>query len=263
MKVIKTGDGSVTFYSDVYEEAYHSRNGALKESYEKYCRPCRIEELAREESMVILDVGFGLGYNALAALYCARQANRHCDIKIISLEKDLINAGILKNLKIPAKYRDLYRRVLDAAKRGRYFRDKTDIEIIRGDAREQIIIIDESFDAVFLDPFSVRKNPQLWTVDFFKELYKRMKERAILSTYSASTPVRSGLVEAGFYIGEGPGDEMKRGGTVASKSADLVCPDEGMLEKIRNSPERMPYYDPRLDFTAEEIFSCREKLKRK
>lgn len=261
MEIIKTNDNSTTLYSDIYGEAYHSRNGALKEAFNKYCSPCRIEELALKGTMVILDVGFGLGYNVLAALFCAKRINSDCHIKIISLEKYLIQSELLMQIEMPLEYRNLYRIVLSAAKEKGYCSDDINIEILCGDARDEIKNIDELFDAVFLDPFSVRKNPQLWTVNFFKELFIRMKETAILSTYSASTPVRTGLIEAGFYVGEGPGDEMKQGGTVASKSDGLVFLNTKNFNKMRNSPERIPYYDPQLNFTDREIFNYRDKLK--
>ncbi|MDH3974991.1 MAG: tRNA (5-methylaminomethyl-2-thiouridine)(34)-methyltransferase MnmD [Deltaproteobacteria bacterium] len=263
MKAVKTDDGSFSFYSDVYGETYHSRNGALRESFEKYCRPCGIKALARGGAISILDVGFGLGYNVLAALYSAKDANSDCQINVISLEKDLIDFKVLNKIEVPSRYRGLYRIVLQALKEKRYFSDGINIRILCGDAREEVKKVDECFDAVFLDPFSVKKNPQLWTVHFFKTLYKRMKEDAMLATYSVSTPVRAGLVEAGFHIGEGPGDKMKRGGTVASKKADHLFMNSRNLEKLKNSPERIPFYDPPLNFTAREIFSYREKLKEK
>lgn len=263
METIKTGDETITFFSSDYEETYHSRSGAIKESFNKYCMPCRIDSLANSGSMAILDVGFGLGYNMLSAIYSVKKADHACKLKIISLEKDLLDYKILKTIKIPPEYRDYYKIVLTAVKEMHYSSDDITIEILCGDARDRIRDIEILFDAVFLDPFSVKKNPQLWTVNFFKEIYSRMKERAILSTYSASTPVRTGLLEAGFYIGEGPGDEMKRGGTVASKSSHLVSMNSKDMEKLKKSPERIPFYDPLLNFTAHQIFNYRDSLKEK
>jgi len=60
MKLVKTKDDSYTFYSDEYNEGYHSISGALDEALRKFIEPCKIKN-----GMKILDVGFGLGYNVL------------------------------------------------------------------------------------------------------------------------------------------------------------------------------------------------------
>ena len=41
MKLIKTKDNSYTFYSEKYNEAYHSTSGALEESFKKFVRLVR------------------------------------------------------------------------------------------------------------------------------------------------------------------------------------------------------------------------------
>ena len=75
MKKVKTGDGTITLYSEEYDQPFHSKSGALEESEKKYIIPCKIKE-----GDLILDVGFGLGFNVAAAL--EKNAN------VISLEKD-------------------------------------------------------------------------------------------------------------------------------------------------------------------------------
>lgn len=61
-----------------------------------------------------------------------------------------------------------------------------------------------SYDAVFLDPFSPLKSPELYSVEFFKTLKVLMKDDGMILTYTSAAPVRSALVEAGFHVGEGP-----------------------------------------------------------
>ncbi len=64
--------------------------------------------------------------------------------------------------------------------------------------------IDDKFDAVFLDPFSPPKNPEMWTEEFFREIKKRMKKGARLTTYSCARMVRDNLRNAGFRVYDGP-----------------------------------------------------------
>ena len=77
MKKIITDDGSTTLYSEKYKEYFHTKSGALEESFEKFVKPCKLEPGAK-----ILDICFGLGYNSLAAIHSVKK------LKIIALEKD-------------------------------------------------------------------------------------------------------------------------------------------------------------------------------
>lgn len=263
-KTVKTGDGSITFYSQDYDETYHSSSGALAEAFNKFCKPCLISEIAeRVGSISILDVGFGLGYNILAALHTASEANPNCIVKIVSLEKDILPNEQLGSLEIPDELKDNFEIVKKAAEDGCYRKGGIDITILEEDARETIQKVDGQFDAVFFDPFSVRKNPEMWTVEFFKEIARRMSDSAILATYSSATPVRTGMIEAGLKIGPGPGDEMKRGGTVATKKGQIDLFSSKELERLKRSPERIPYYDQALNSSREDIIRYREELKEK
>ena len=46
--------------------------------------------------------------------------------------------------------------------------------------------------------------PELFSVEFFKEFRRVIKDDGIIATYTSSAPVRAGFIEAGFYIGLGP-----------------------------------------------------------
>ena len=57
MKLIRTWDGSITFFNDSYMEAYHSVSGAMEEAFKKYATgpesninlyECLREELIRK-----------------------------------------------------------------------------------------------------------------------------------------------------------------------------------------------------------------------
>jgi len=212
MKLIKTKDNSYTFYSEKYNEAYHTTSGALEEAFKKYVEPCNIKP-----GMNILDIGFGLGYNSGAAIQKARR------IKIIALEKDLSIIRQIPYIKVPYWFDDAYNVIKKTAFNLNYKDNQTEINILLGDAREsikKILTVQEQnrFDAVFLDPFSPPKNPELWTVEFLKEVYKRMKKGAILATFSCAGVVRRNLKEVGFEIKDGPIVGRRTPGTIAIKN---------------------------------------------
>jgi len=191
MKRVLTKDGSETLYSEDYKETYHSVTGAVEESFEKYVKPCKIKA-----GMRVLDICFGLGLNSLAALHTAKE------ISITALEKD--RNVLSQEVKVPEHLREDYKKIRTAAENLCYKDDKAEIKVLVGDARETIKQLNEKYDAVFLDPFSPPKNPELWTEEFFREIKKRMKKGAILATYSCARKVRSNLSKAGFEVKDGP-----------------------------------------------------------
>jgi len=190
MKLVKTKDSSYTFYSSKYKEAYHSISGALEESLKKFVEPCKVKD-----GMKILDICFGLGYNAGMAIYKAK------NLKIVSLEKEIPD---ISQIKVPAWFEKTYKKIRTCTKNLSYKDKDVEIKIIIGDACETIKKIKGKFDVVFLDPFSPKKNPELWTAEFFKEIKKRMKKNAVLATYSCAGIVRRNLKKAGFEIRDGP-----------------------------------------------------------
>ena len=137
------------------------------------------------------------------------------------------------------------------------------IEIIQDDVRRVIKKLPSaSIDAIYHDPFSPYKNTECWTKNLFEQYNEKMKDHAILSTYSMSTPVRSGLYQAGFFVCEGIGDESKQTGTLASK-LDMGLPDldAKSAKKLHQSPDRIPFIDSDLNLDRNEIKKIRLKKK--
>ena len=212
MKQVRTNDSSYTLYSEEYTENYHSVSGALEEALKKFIEPCGIRD-----GMNILDIGFGLGYNVGVAMFKAK------NLKIISLEKDTAVLRSLKTIKVPYWFANTYEKIKHAAQCLEFSSKDTELHIMLGDARETIRQIlttkeENKFDAVFLDPFSPPKNPELWTVEFFKDIKKRMKKNAVLATYSCARVARDNLREAGFEVKDGPVVGRKSPGTLAINS---------------------------------------------
>jgi len=188
MKLVKTKDESVTFYNEEYGEHYHSLSGALEEANEKY-----IKLLEVKEGMTILDICFGLRYNTYAAMKVAK------NLKIIGLEKDQKVLDALQEISIDEEFEILKK----AVKELEYKDDNYEIKILVGDARYTIKKVKEQIDVVFLDPFSPKVNPEMWTEEFFKDMYKIMKPGAKVATYSCARVVRDNLKAAGFEVTDG------------------------------------------------------------
>ncbi len=114
------------------------------------------------------------------------------------------------------------------------------LTIIVGDIRKTLAPFRESilcgkFNAIYQDAFSPKKNPTLWTTQWFEELRLHSADDCILSTYSAAMPVRKGLLNAGWRVFKRDGYGEKRSTTLAKLNQEM---NSEFLTNIRNSPER-------------------------
>ena len=200
LKKVITDDGSATFHNSGYDEHYHTKSGADEESIKKFAVPCRIKELAKTGKIAILDVCFGLGYNTAAAIDAAKDSNPDCQITIVALENDQEILDKIQEINSTFKS---YATIKESMKTKKE-KDGVKIMLLLDDARKTIKNVKEKFDAVFLDPFSPKTCPELWTEEFFIDIRKTMKPEAILATYSCARVVRENLKKAGFTVEDGP-----------------------------------------------------------
>lgn len=222
---IQTKDGSITFKNKQYEETYHSVSGAHEEALKKFAEPCKVAQFAQKGEIMILDICFGLGYNTAAALDVVKESNPVCKVKVVGLENDpeIVHEMLKIDPKIFFSYEIL--QTIIKNKQPIMFNEivvhttpSFCFELIMGDARERVkLLVGKQFDAVFLDPFSPKKCPELWTQEFFKDIYSVMKPGAILATYSCARIVRDNLIAAGFDVKDGPVVGRNAPGTVAIK----------------------------------------------
>ncbi|MCD6176648.1 MAG: hypothetical protein J7K29_02305 [Candidatus Cloacimonetes bacterium] len=208
MKLVKTKDGSYTAFSEIAGEHYHTISGAIEEAFEKH-----VNALGIENGMHILDFCFGLGYNSIAA------CKDHDNLQIIGLENDLKIIEAMKDIEIL----DILKIKFDAFRDIAENLDVTDnnnnrIQILLGDALQKIDeLSNEIFDRVFFDPFSPKKQPEMWSEEIFQKIYNKMKIGAKLSTYSCAKQIRKNMISVGFKVMDGPVIGRKSPATIAVK----------------------------------------------
>lgn len=294
MPKIKTEDGSYTLYHPEYKQHFHSLAGARTEAEKKFMEPCEIrKQLSLGKNLKILDIGFGLGTNALAAINAAEMV-QNGKLSIISLERDQETIKIASDLdpdnQILATLAETLQWNSSSSLRRpganskntptlkpSTFHDRTlnsnagllrsesanySINLILGDARRTIQTIEDKFDAIFLDPFSPDVNPELWTYDFIRELTKRLAPKGVIATYSASFPVRGAMLRCGLTVGETPSFGRKKGGTIASFAPEKISNPlpEKEMNIILRSTAGTPYRDLYLSRTRDEVSEFRKKL---
>ncbi len=97
-------DGSISLFSQIENDIYHSKIGAYTEALEKFIKPSGIIHHVKENNDVkILDVCFGMGYNSKTALNEIYKANPECKITVDCLDNDacmFMLAGIINYERI-------------------------------------------------------------------------------------------------------------------------------------------------------------------
>lgn len=258
-----TADGSLTFFSSTFQEAFHSRYGAKQEAESKFVLPCRVGAWAKTGTIRILDICFGLGYNTAAALTEIWRVNSDCQVELRGLEL---------NLDVPQQALaqgglDLWKADIQAIIRGLvshldHKENNIQAQLLIGDARQtiQTLISDHwQADVIFLDPFSPPHCPQLWTVEFLQMVSQVLAPKGYLATYSASAAVRTALQLAGFRIGSTPPIGRKSPGTLARWLDDDMTPLTPAEQAHLDTNAAIPYRDPGLDATADTIIQTRHE----
>ena len=143
------------------------------------------------------------------------------DIKgIFKLYRSNIYKTIPTNNSLPFLHNIYYKYVANCYKKGLKVYPLSDVsfELINGDARKIISNDTNEYDIIFLDAFTPSKCPCLWSLEFFKELYKHLSADGIILTYSTSAAVRAAMLDSGFAVGKIYNErENKFTGTTATK----------------------------------------------
>jgi len=91
------------------------------------------------------------------------------------------------------------------------------------DARKELLRDENMYNFIFLDAFTAAKCPALWSLDFFKLLFKHLEQDGMIMTYSNSAAVRNAFIHAGFYVGKIYNPSLdKFTGTIAVKNKSLI-----------------------------------------
>ena len=100
--------------------------------------------------------------------------------------------------------------------------------------------------AILFDAFSPAKNPAMWTLPLFTDLFRALDPArpCNLTTYSRSTMFRVTLLLAGFFVGRGVPMGLKEETTVAANTPKLIEQplDRRWLERARRSDSAEPLH---------------------
>ncbi len=208
--IITTADGSSTIHLDAWNEHYHSKHGAIREAYHVFVDQGLT--VIKKNSVSILEIGFGTGLNALITLLEAKARGIEIDytgvekFPVVSAELDQLNyiselkaeefrEFFLQMHAVPWEVETQITPYFKLCKQQKNFKDINDIE---------------AYDLVYFDAFGARVQPELWTEEIFRTMFRAMKDDGILVTYAAKGSVRRAMQAVGFQVERLPGPPGKR-----------------------------------------------------
>ncbi len=262
-----TADGSSTFFSEQWQETFHSKYGAKQEAIAKFVLPSNILNKS-QDCIKILDVCYGLGYNSAAAIEKFSLDGIANQIDIIALELDLeipkqaIAANLL-NIWTPEVTAALTTLSQELKLQIQIGAKTLNMQLLLGDARQTISQVPIAWaDVIFLDPFSPTHCPQLWTVEFMQCLAHCLKPDGCLVTYSCAAAVRTALMMAGLDIGNTPPVGRRSPGTIAAFPPCSLPPLSLAEKELLQTRASIPYRDPSLSASSVIIMADRQELQR-
>lgn len=229
-RFFETQDGSLTAYSERYNEACHSTAGAVAETQIHYIKGCQIEK--RPSPIHIFEVGFGVGVGFFETHKSLSPLNKFFDFVSIEIDEELVKYIIQQNETLNGTKRLEEQGLVYYEKQNDDFR----LRILIGDGRQTVPVFFERFpfsmNAIYQDAFSFKKNRELWSTEWFTLLRKNAAPDCLMSTYSSSSAVRKSMIEAGWKVFLG--DHF--GPRVASTRARLTGEsDKEVLDKLQRS----------------------------
>ncbi len=249
---VRTEDGSSTLRHPLHGEACHSLSGAWLQARERYVGPCRLRERAARGDRAVLrllDIGTGLGLNLAAAFEALEGTGIRLEALTFERDPSVLEAALrllAEDGGVEGALRAVQGEVLallagaasEGSTRAHELGSRGSIRLFLGDARREILRlpIRPLFDAVFLDPFSPGREPELWSEPFLREIALRMAPESRLSTYSCAFRVRRALVRAGLWVGQGPRVGKKAEGTLASPDGNLPPLSDRILRRLGRAP---------------------------
>lgn len=209
-KIIKTGDGSKTIQIQDWNEQYHSIHGAVNEAYHVFID--KGFTYLTNETISILEIGFGTGLYALITLIEAEKKNKIVDYTgieayPISIE-EISQLDYIETLKADA-FREAFLEMHRSSWENKIVvRPHFSFNKQKKDFRE--ISDSNLYDLIYFDAFGARVQPELWTEIIFEKMYNALKENGVLVTYSAKGSVRRAMQAVGFIVERLPGPPGKR-----------------------------------------------------
>ena len=270
--IVYLRNGACSIRALAEAETFHPVIGPAREAEVLYARQLRLPERVRETSgeFVVWDVGLGAAANALTVIRLVREGLQGKPARLRLVSFDLTTAAAAFALEHGAElgYVAGYESALAELIKNHSVKFSDDLlqvewtlepgdftawlerfvgrdALPRVQADRQVCPTElPAPHAILFDPHSPKKNPAMWTVPLFADLFRRLDPQrpCMLATYTRSTMARVALLLGGFFAGVGHPSGLKEETTVAANRLDLLDEplDRRWLERAKCSHSAEP-----------------------
>ncbi len=254
-EVLVAADGVSRIRHRSSGETMHPQITPEQEARELYvAQSLFVDRAAKQETLVLWDVGMGACANVMAAIHAFEAAAAagltKARLHVVSFEHDL------DSLKLANQHLDRFQYLRHGApgailQRGEWASKKYSMEwkLMEGDFLE---LLEEAPapDIIFYDPYSTKTCRECWCVETFQRILDHSTDReqpgaTEIFTYSTSTAVRASMLAAGFFVAQGASTGQKSQTTVALsegalpwRASTLLGPE--WLDRWERSDARWP-----------------------
>ncbi len=196
-----TNDGSTTIFIDGKNISYHNTDGAIGESKHVFIEAGLKHIITHQNNkkLVIFEMGFGTGLNALLTYQVALENQLSIDYTAIELypilQEEITALNIGKQLQMEAAFDKLHETNWeDSVIINDYFTlNKINQSLINFSTKQE-------FNLIYYDAFAPNDQPELWTSAIFKKLYNILLPNGILVTYCSKGDVKRTMKAVGFKV---------------------------------------------------------------
>jgi tRNA U34 5-methylaminomethyl-2-thiouridine-forming methyltransferase MnmC len=208
--IIQTRDGSTTIHIQEWDECYHSRFGAIQEAQHVFIK--KGLSLFENESVSILEIGFGTGLNAFMTFLEYPKFNQKINYVGVEAYPVSIEEAALMNYVAELKAENqkaIFEKLHQCDWETSNILDKNFVFTKR---KQFFAAIDdiEKFDLIYFDAFGYDIQPELWSSSIFKKMFNALKNKGVLVTYAARGIIKRNMIEAGFTVEKHEGAPGKR-----------------------------------------------------
>ncbi|MEI7534815.1 MAG: MnmC family methyltransferase [Verrucomicrobiae bacterium] len=279
-QLVRLNNGICSVRSLADAETFHPVVGPVAEAEALYVNQLKLRERLKNHlgEFVIWDVGLGAAANSLTVLRATRDLA--CQIRLVSFDHTIEPLKFALQHAADLGYFGGYEKHLQEFIREQRvtFRDgaqavnwefhhgdfpalinsplvgrdsrRADHQL-SGSAREDARPTGVSLpppDAILFDAYSPARNPAMWTLPLFANLFQQLDPQrpCAMPTYSRSTILRVTLLLAGFFVGVGHATGEKEETTIAANDLCLIAEplDARWLARARRSHSAEPMVEP-------------------
>jgi tRNA U34 5-methylaminomethyl-2-thiouridine-forming methyltransferase MnmC len=257
-QLVRLNNGICSVRSLADGETFHPVVGPVAEAETLYVNQLRLRERLRHHAgeFVIWDVGLGAAANALTVLRATRDLP--CQIRLVSFDHTLEPLKFALPHAADLGYFGGYENHLQTflCEHRVTFHDgpqSVNWEFHLGDfpawlSSKNSGLAQAAPHAILFDAYSPARNPAMWTLPLFTQLFQRLDPQrpCALPTYSRSTILRVTLLLAGFFVGVGHATGEKEETTIAANDLSLITEplNARWLERARRSHSAEPLVEP-------------------